>query len=81
MHALNAWQSPNVPAHKWGGGGGPPQGEFNGIGAKLPIWFQNFRDGGHFEPSYDACLLKIASWRAPGSILEAPGLDFGASGP
>ena len=21
--------------------------------------------------------LKIASWRAPGSILEAPGLDFG----
>jgi hypothetical protein len=35
MHAFNAWQSPNVPAHKWGGGGGPPQGEFNGIGAKL----------------------------------------------
>ena len=26
------------------------------------------------------CLLKIASWRAPGSILEAPGLDFGGSG-
>ena len=35
MHALNAWQSPNVPAHKWGGGGGPPWGEFNGIEAKL----------------------------------------------
>ena len=31
MHALNAWQSPNVLAHKWGGGGGPPWGEFNGI--------------------------------------------------
>ena len=29
MHAFNAWQSPNVPAHKWGGGGGPPWGEFN----------------------------------------------------
>ena len=26
MHALNAWHSPNVPAHKWGGGGGPPRG-------------------------------------------------------
>ena len=23
----------------------------------------------------------MASWRAPGSILEVPGLDFGASGP
>ena len=29
--ALNAWQSPNILAHKWGGGGGPPWGEFNGI--------------------------------------------------
>ena len=36
MHALNAWQSPNILAHKWGGGGGPPLGEFNGIG--LEIW-------------------------------------------
>ena len=25
-------------------------------------------------------LLKIVSWTAPGSILEAPGLDFGGSG-
>ena len=23
----------------------------------------------------------MASWRPPGSILEAPGLDFGGSGP
>ena len=29
MQALNAWQSPNILAHKWGGGGGPPLGEFN----------------------------------------------------
>ena len=35
MQAFNAWQSPNILAHKWGGGGGPPWGEFNGIGAKL----------------------------------------------
>ena len=35
MQAFNAWQSPNILAHKWGGGGGPPLGEFNGIGAKL----------------------------------------------
>ena len=35
MQALNAWQSPNILAHKWGGGGGPPWGEFNGIGTKL----------------------------------------------
>ena len=25
-------------------------------------------------------LLKIVSWTAPGSILDAPGLDFGGSG-
>ena len=29
MQAFNAWQSPNILAHKWGGGGGPPWGEFN----------------------------------------------------
>ena len=27
------------------------------------------------------CLSKMPPWRAPGSILEAPGLDFGGSGP
>ena len=37
MQALNAWQSPKILAHKWGGGGGPPWGEFNGIGAMLAI--------------------------------------------
>ena len=26
MQAFNAWQSPNILAHKWGGGGGPPWG-------------------------------------------------------
>ena len=31
MQALKAWQSPKILAHKWGGGGGPPLGEFNGI--------------------------------------------------
>ena len=31
MQALKAWQSPKILAHKWGGDGGPPQGEFNGI--------------------------------------------------
>ena len=25
-HALNAWQSPTILAHQWGGGGGPPLG-------------------------------------------------------
>ena len=29
MQAFNAWQSPNILAHKWGGGVGPPWGEFN----------------------------------------------------
>ena len=29
MQAFNAWQSPNILAHKWGGSGGPPLGEFN----------------------------------------------------
>ena len=31
MQAFKAWQSPKILAHKWGGGGGPPLGEFNGI--------------------------------------------------
>ena len=31
-----------------------------------------------FERSYVKCFLKRVSWRALGSILEAPGLDFGA---
>ena len=34
MQALKAWQSPKILVHKWGGGGGPPLGEFNGIGPK-----------------------------------------------
>ena len=34
MQALKAWQSPKILAHKWGGGGGPPLGEFNGIHSK-----------------------------------------------
>ena len=29
MQALKAWQSPKILAHKGGGGGGPPLGEFN----------------------------------------------------
>ena len=55
MQALKAWQSPNILAHKWGGGGGPPQGEFNGIETKLaflgsqgaPKSFQNPIFWGH----------------------------------
>ena len=34
MQAFNAWQSPNILAHNWRGGGAPPWGEFNGIGFK-----------------------------------------------
>ena len=34
MQALKAWQSPKILVHKWGGGGGPPLGGVNGIGAK-----------------------------------------------
>ena len=26
MQAYKAWGSPNIPAYKWGGGGGPPLG-------------------------------------------------------
>ena len=33
MQAYKAWGSPNIPAHKWGGGGGPPLGGINGIGS------------------------------------------------
>ena len=39
MQAFNAWQSPNILAHKWGGGGGPPWGEFNGIDAENVLFF------------------------------------------
>ena len=27
------------------------------------------------------CLYEMASWKPPGSILDAPGFDFGGSGP
>ena len=37
MQAYKAWRSPNIPAHKWGGGGGPPLGGVNGIGAKMAL--------------------------------------------
>ena len=30
MQALKAWQCPKILAHKWGGGGATPKGEFNG---------------------------------------------------
>ena len=39
MQAYKAWGSPNIPAHKWGGGGGPPLGEFNGIDIKIHAFF------------------------------------------
>ena len=32
---IQIYVNPNIPAHKWGGGGGPPLGGVNGIGAKL----------------------------------------------
>ena len=35
VQAYKAWRSPKIPAHKWGGGGGPPLGGVNGI---LPKW-------------------------------------------
>ena len=49
-------------------------------GAKLAVLASKNYAGRPLEPSSVRCLLKIASWRAPGSILEAPGLDFGGSG-
>ena len=49
-------------------------------GAKLAKKQQKTLRGFLFWRSQVKCLLKIASWRAPGSMLEAPGLDFGGSG-
>ena len=37
-------------------------------------------DAASQEPSKVKGLEKIMSWRAPGSILDAPGLDFGGFG-
>ena len=74
MPAFNAWQSPNVPAHKWGGGGGPPQGEFNGIGAKLAHFGRRkFLRQAFFYP----LTLNVLK----NGVLEGPGLDFGSPGP
>ena len=47
--------------------------EAHGIGT------QN-RNFGSKKSGQVKCLSKIASWRPLGSILEAPGLDFGGSG-
>ena len=70
MHALNAWQSPNVHAHKWGGGGGPPKGEFNGIDSKSQFYSWG-------TDIFDVLKLDVLKNR----VLERSGLDFGASGP
>ena len=48
------------------------------VGAKLAILASKIKDDAPWEPSEVKRLLKMASWRAPGSILEAPGVDFGA---
>ena len=34
---IQIYVNPNIPAHKWGGGGGPPLGGVNGIEAKFAI--------------------------------------------
>ena len=47
----------------------------------FPKWLPDLRDTTFFGPSQLRCPLKRASWRALVSILEPPGLDFGASRP
>ena len=78
MQAFNAWQSPNILAHKWGGGGGPPWGEFNGIDSKSKKIWSGCALGVVFEAFFNQNSLKIMSWRAPGTILEAPDSLFKA---
>ena len=58
----------------------PPWGEFNGIGAMLAILASENFWTCCFEPSQVKGLLKMASWTAPGSIVEAPRIDFEGSG-
>ena len=48
---LKCMAVPQILAHKWGGGGGPPQGEFNGIGAKLTLKALKHFMGCPFWPS------------------------------
>ena len=69
MQAFNAWQSPNILAHKWGGGGGPPWGEFNGIGSKC------------LRRRYGSLLLNVLKLVSlKNGALEGSGLDFGGPG-
>ena len=71
MHAFNAWQSPNVPAHKWGGGGGPPWGEFNGIDAENVLFF--YIDFFASSPRFGR-LLGFQIGDTSAALLAAPGV-------
>ena len=57
MQAYKAWGSPNIPAHKWGGGGGPPLGGINGIGPKLALKASKIYGAAHFY------LLKLSVFK------------------
>ena len=82
MHAVNAWQSPNVLAHKWGGGGGPPWGEFNGIEKKsVSRSVLKGRSGrllGGFWEDFGRILGGF--WKSFGKVLDGFGEDFEKKG-
>ena len=61
MQAFNAWQSPNILAHKWGGGGGPPLGEFNGMPPKTT--FQKTSIFSRFFATVFVYLLSRKPWK------------------
>ena len=48
-------------------------------GLHFLLFITTLKRGGTCTAHGIRCLLKIASWRLPASIWEAPGLDFGAS--
>ena len=63
---------------EWVGGGAPPPGGVSmEFGAKLAQNASAERKVAYFWTFLSWRLYNIAPWRAPASILEAPGLDLG----
>ena len=74
--AYKAWGSPNIPAHKWGGGGGPPLGGVNGIGVKLSVLGYQHPPKSLQNPIFWEDVPKMLPKRAQDGSQGAPDVDF-----
>ena len=74
MQAYQAWGSPNIPAHKWGGGGGPPLGGINGI-RKSNMLMQAENSIGSNTPGAASSAADLETQDPPKSKLKPDKID------